>query len=119
MNELTNEVRATKQRLAGLEQGARQPRLAMEADVISDSKTGKRTEGAAAADQAKRGDSYSSKKIQAGPTSSTSFDMKAKPSALPCTRDDVLVDIGAAAPKQCISPGEMRTRTAAGGLLSA
>ena len=119
MDELTNEMRATKQRLAGLEQGARQPPLAMGADVTSDNKTRKRTEGAVAADQAEHGDSCSSKKVRAGPTSLTSFDMKAKPSALPCTRDGVLVNIGAAAPKQCLSPGKMRTRTAAGGLRSA
>ena len=39
------------------------------------------------------------------------------PPALPCTRDDALVDNGVAAPKPCLSPAEMRTRTAAGGLL--
>ena len=41
-------TRETRQRLAGLEQDARQPRLAMEADVASDKKTRKRTEDAAA-----------------------------------------------------------------------
>ena len=49
MGELADKMRATKQRLAGLEQDARQPRLAMEADVPSDTKTRERTEGAAAA----------------------------------------------------------------------
>ena len=37
--------------------------------------------------------------------------MKAEPPALPC-RDDVLVENGAAMPKSCISPLEMRTTTA-------
>ena len=42
--------------------------------------------------------------------------MKAGPPALPC-RDDVLIDNGAAAPKLCLSPLEMRPPTVAGGLL--
>ena len=45
-------MRETKQRLSGLEQDARQPRLAMEVDMSSDTKPGERTEGAAAAVQA-------------------------------------------------------------------
>ena len=44
--------------------------------------------------------------------------MNAEPSALP-RWDDVLVDKGAAAPKPCLSPVEMRTLTAAGDLLPA
>ena len=48
-------LRATERRSASLEQDARQPRLAMEADVPSDTKTCQRTEGAAAAVQAKYG----------------------------------------------------------------
>ena len=39
------------------------------------------------------------------------------PPTLPCTRDDTLVDNDAAAPKPCLPPVEMRTSTAAGGLL--
>ena len=54
-------MRATEQCLAGLEQDAWQPRLAMEADVPgnvpADKKTRERTEGAATAVQAKHGDS--------------------------------------------------------------
>ena len=42
--------------------------------------------------------------------------MKAEPPAPPC-RDDVVVENGAAAPKSCISPLEMRITSAAGGLL--
>ena len=41
------------------------------------------------------------------------------PPAYPCARDDALVDNGAAAPKPCLSPVEMRTLTAAGGSLPA
>ena len=48
LDELTEKMRATRQRLAGLEQDTRQPRLAMEADVPTDTKTCKRTENAAA-----------------------------------------------------------------------
>ena len=48
--ELTDEMRATNERLAGLEHEARQPRLATEADVEPGTKTRKRTEGASAAD---------------------------------------------------------------------
>ena len=44
--------------------------------------------------------------------------MKAEPPTLP-RRDDVLVDKGAAVPKPCLSPVEMRTLTAAGNLLPA
>ena len=88
------EMRATEQRSASLGQDARQPRLAMEADVTRDTKTHKRMEDAEA-DQAKNGDSCSTKRVQAGP-SSTSFGMKAEPPVL-TRRNDVLVDIGAAA----------------------
>ena len=117
-DELMKKTRATEQYSASLEQDARQPRLAMEADSIADKKTRKRTEGAAAAAQVNHGDSCSAKRVQAGPTSSTSFGMKAESPALP-RRDDVLVDKGAAAPKLCLSPAERRTRTAAGDLLLA
>ena len=48
LDELTEEMRATKQRLAGLEQEALQPRLAMKAGVKSDTKTLKRMEDVAA-----------------------------------------------------------------------
>ena len=83
----------------------------------SDTKTRKRIEDAAA-DQAKDGDICSAKRVQAGPTSSTSFDMKTESPVLP-RRDNVLVDKGAAAPKPCLSPVQMRTLTSAGDLLPA
>ena len=54
LNEFMEEMRATEQRSANLEQDYRQPRLAMEADVPSDTKTRERTKGAAAAVQAKQ-----------------------------------------------------------------
>ena len=60
------EMRATRQRLAGLEQDVRHPRLVTEADVPTDTKIRKRTEDAAA-DQAKHGDSCSAKRLDAGP----------------------------------------------------
>ena len=84
----------------------------MEADVTSDKKTCKRAEDAAAANQAKHGDSCSAKRVHAGPTSLIGFSMKAEPLALPC-KDDALVDKG----KPYLSPVEMRTLTAARGLL--
>ena len=104
------------QRLAGLEQDPRQPRLAMEADGPSNTKTSERTEGAARAVQANHGDSFSAQRVQDGPKTSTCFGVKAEAPALPY-RDDVLVKNGAAAPKSCLSPLEMRSPTAAGGLL--
>ena len=118
LKEFREVTREVNQRLASLEQVARQPRLAMEADITADEKTRKRTEGAAAAVQAKCGKSCSAKSVQTGPKSSTSFDMKAEPPAFP-HRNDVMVDIGAAAPKLCLSPVEMRTLTAISGLLPA
>ena len=120
MDELVEEMRATEQRSASLEHDARQPRLTMEADVPSDTKTRERMEGAAAVVQAKHGDSCSAKRVQAGPTSSISFgdDFTGLP-ALPCSRNDALVGNGAAAQKSCLSPVEMRTLTAVGGLLPA
>ena len=107
------EMRAKEQRSASLEQDAQQPRLAMEADVTADMKTRDRTEGAAAAVQAKHGNSCSAKRVQADPISSTSFGVKAEPTALLC-RDNVLVESGAATPKSCLSSLEMCTSTAAG-----
>ena len=70
--EFEEKLRRIDQRLAGLEQDARQPRLAMEVDVPADTKTRERTEGAAKVVQAMHGDSFSSKRIQDGPKSSTS-----------------------------------------------
>ena len=105
------------QHAASLKQDARQPRLAMEADEHANTKTRKRTEGAAIAVQAMRGDGFSARRVEPGPnTSPTSFGMKAEPPALPC-RDDVVVESGDAAPELCLPLLEMPTTTAAGGLV--
>ena len=82
MSETTDRMlRTTDQRLAGLEHDARQPRLAMEADLSADKKTRKRVKDAAA-DQAKHGDRCSAKRVDTGSTTLISFGMKAKPPAL-------------------------------------
>ena len=115
MDEIT---RLLEQHLPSLEQEARQPRLAMEADEPADTKTRERTQGAAKVVQAMHGDSFSASRIDSGPkNNSTSFGVKAEPPALPC-KDEVLVDNGAAVPKSCTSRLRMHTTTAAGGLLS-
>ena len=75
-------------------------------------------EGAAAADRAKHVDSCSAKRVDTGPTSSTSFGMTIERPALP-RRNDVLIDKGTEATKPCLSPAEMRTLTAPGRLLPA
>ena len=104
------------QHLARLEKDARQSRLAMEADGQASTKTRERTEGAATAAQAIRRDCSSARRVEPGPTNSTSFGMKAEPPALPY-RDVSVVECGAAAFKSCLPSMEMRTSTAAGGLV--
>ena len=102
---------------ARLEQDARQRRYAMEADETANTKTRGRTEGAATAVQAMRGDSCTTaKKVQDGPKTSITFDVEAEPPDLPC-REDVLVEDGATAPKSCLPSLEMHTTTAADGLV--
>ena len=108
-------LRRIDQCSASLEQHARQPHLAMEADLPAEKKTRERTEGAASPVQAKHGDSCSAKRVLADPKYSTSFGFKAEPLTLP-RKDDTLVDNGAAAPKSCLSLLEMRTPPVAGGL---
>ena len=88
----------------------------MEADETNTKHRG-RTEGAAIAVQAMRGDSCTTEqKVQDGPKASITFGVEAEPSDLPC-RDDVLVEGGDAAPRSCLPSLEMRSLTAAGGLL--
>ena len=80
-------------------------------------KTRERTAGAATAEQAMRGDCFSACRVEPGPTTnSTSFGVKAEPSALPC-RDDSVIECGDAASESCFPPMEMRSSTAAGGLV--
>ena len=104
------------QRLASLEHDARQPRPAMEADVQADKEARERTEGAATAVQAMHRDCFPANRVNPDPMCWAIFGVKAEPPALPC-RDDVLVENDAAVPKSCLSPLEMSTTTAAGGLL--
>ena len=118
MEEYIEERTSIDQRLTRLEHGARQPRLVMEADGPANTKTRERTEGAATAVQAMHGDSCTTaQKVQDGPKSSISFGVVAEPSDLPC-RDDVVVESGDAAPKSCLPSLDMRSSTAAGGLVS-
>ena len=113
-DELTEKMRETRQRLAGFEHDARQPRLVMKVDVPSETKTRERTEGATAAVQAKHGDSCSANQVDPDPMYLISFgDDSTGPSALPCSRDDALVDNGAVGPKSCLLPLDMRLPTAA------
>ena len=116
MEEYIEERGSIDQRLIRLEHGARQPRLAMEADGQANTKTRERTEGAAAAVQVMHGDSCTAQKVQNGQKTSISFGVKTEPPDLPC-RDDVVVESGDAAPKLCLPSLEMRTTTAAGGLV--
>ena len=63
------------QHVTRLEHGARQPRLATEADgQQAETKTCEGTEGAATAEQAMRGDTFSARRVEPGPkTNSISF----------------------------------------------
>ena len=91
----------------------------MEADETN-IKTRERTEGAegaATAVQAMRGDSCTTEqKVQDGPKTSITFGVEAEPPHLPC-REAILVEDGATTPKLCLLSLEMRTTTAAGGLV--
>ena len=100
LDEISDEMRKMDEHVSCLEHGARQPRLAMEADEPADTKTRERTEGAATAVQARRGDGYTAEqKVQDGPQTSISFGMMAEPPALPC-REDGLVEEGATPPSR-------------------
>ena len=111
------DLRAKDQHEASLEQDARQPRLAMEADGPADTKTRERTEGAAKAVRALHGDSFSARRVDPGPkTNSTIFGVTAKPLDLSC-RDDVLIENGDVSSKLCLPSLEMCSPSAAGGLL--
>ena len=117
-DEISKEIRKMGQDVTRLEHEARQPRFAMEADGPADTtKTRERTEGAATAVQLMRGGWFSARRVKPGPTTnSTSFGVKAEPPALPC-RDDVVVESGPAASESCLPSMEMRSSTAAGGLV--
>ncbi|CAN0033978.1 unnamed protein product [Ascophyllum nodosum] len=87
----------------------------MVAEGQANTKTRKRTEGAAKAVQAKHGDSWTVQRVQDGPKTSTCLSVMAEPPDLPC-REDVLVENGATAPTLCLPTLERRTTIAAGGL---
>ena len=89
----------------------------MEADGPANIKTRERTEGAAIAVQAMHGDSCTTvQKVQDGPKTVIRFGVMAEPSDLPC-REDVLVEDGATSPESCLPSLEVRSSTAAGGLV--
>ena len=84
MDEIT---KLLEHHLASLEQDALQPRLAMEADGPADTKTRKRTEGAATIVQAMHGDSCSANRVDPEPMCSTSFGNNSTgPPEPPCSR---------------------------------
>ena len=117
LDEISGEMRKMDEHVTRLEHGARQPRLAIEADGQANTKTRERTEGAATAEQAIRGNGFSARLVEPSPnTNSTSFGVKAEPPALPC-RDDIVVESGAAASESCLPSLEKRSSTAAGGLV--
>ena len=117
MGEISAMMRTMDQHLTCLEHGARQPCLAIEADGRASTETRERTEGAAIAVQAMRGDYFSARRVEPGSTTnSTSIGVKADPPALPC-RDDSMVECGSAASELCFPSIEMRSSTAAGGLV--
>ena len=117
MSHFEEQTELLEKRLIRLEHGSRQPRLAMEADGQANTKTRERTEGAATAVQAMRGDGFSARRVEPGPnTNSTSFSVKVELPAFPC-RDDVVVESGVAASESCLPSLEMRSSTAAGGLV--
>ena len=110
LDELMATTRGTSQRLASLKHDARQPCLTLEANWQAGTKTRERTEGAATAVQAMHGNSCSANRVDPDPICSTSFGVDCtEPPGLPCSREDALVDNGAAAPKSCLSPLEMRS----------
>ena len=113
MSHFEEQTKMLEKRLTSLEHGARQQRLAMEADRPANTKTRERTEGAAIAVQAMHGDSCTTaQKVQDEPKTSISFSVMAKPPDLPC-REDVLVEDGATSPESCLPSLEMRSSTSA------
>ena len=106
LDELT-EMRSTNQHLEGLQHEAREPRLASETGLESDTKTSKCMK-VAAADRAQNGDS-SSARVDDGPTSLTSFGMIAEPLLKAPEKyiGDDLVNHGAEAPKSYLPPMEV------------
>ena len=116
LDEISDEMRAMDQHVTSLEQDARRPCLAMEADGPVNTKTRERMEGAATAVQAKRGDSCSADRVDPDPMCSTSSDDDCTgPPAPPCSGENALVDNRAAAAKSCLPFLQMHSPSAAGG----
>ena len=110
-------LRRLEQHLSSQEHEARQSRLAMEADGPANTKTQERTEGAATAVQATYGDSCTAEqKVQDEPKTSITFGVEAEPPGLPCREDFSIEDV-ATGPKSCLPSLEIRSPTAAGGLV--
>ena len=117
LDKLKEVMRRLEQHLLSQEHEARQPRLVMEADGPANTKTQERTDGAAKAVQAMRGDSCTAEQnVQDGSKTSITFGVEIEPPDLPC-REDVLVEEGATSPRSCLPSLEMRSPTAAGGLV--
>ena len=115
LDEISDETRVMNEHVTSLEHGARQLRLAMEADGHANTKTQRRTEGAAKAVQVMRGDSCTAEqKVQDGPKTSTTFGVEAEPPDIPCW-EDLLVEEGATPPESCLPSLEIRSPTAVGG----
>ena len=72
LDELADEMRTAEKHSASLEQNARQPRLAKEANATAEEKTHARMKGALAV-QAKHGDSSSANQVDPDPMCLTSF----------------------------------------------
>ena len=73
LDEIMKMTRGTSQRVSSLEQDARQPRLAMDANGSANPKTRERSEGAATAVQAMRGDSRFADRVDPDPICSTNL----------------------------------------------
>ena len=117
VEEYIEERTSINQRLTRPEHSDRQPRLAIEIDGHANTKPRERTEGAATVVQAMHEDSCTTaQKVQDGRKTSISFGVMAKPPDLPC-KEDVLVEGGAMSPESCLASLEMRSSTAAGGLV--
>ena len=119
LDELTENLKKANQRVASLEQDARQPRLAMKkVHRPVDKKTRERTEDAATTIKAMHGDSVSANQVDPSSERPTSFGGDSTgPPTLPCSRDDALTGNGAAAPKSCSLT--LKDALAASGLLLA
>ena len=68
LDEISDDMTNMDKKVTRREHGARQPRLAMEADGQANTKTCERTEGAATVVQAMRGDCFSASRVEPGPT---------------------------------------------------